>query len=80
MTSGGYRQGSWDWLLFFCDKSSKLAVSGAGTEIGVLFYCVESELSRHPRHTRAVDRDCDLPLPHTRDATTLLCSIAQDDN
>jgi hypothetical protein len=27
-----------------------------------------------------VDGDSDLPLPHTRDATTLLCSTAYDDN
>ncbi len=40
----------------------------------------ETELSRHPRHATAVDGDSDLPLPHTRDATTLLCSTAHDDN
>ena len=39
----------------------------------------ETELSRHPRHATAVDGDSDLPLPHTRDATTLLCSTAYDD-
>jgi len=27
-----------------------------------------------------VDGDSDLPFPHTRDATTLLCSTARDDN
>ncbi len=42
--------------------------------------CGETELSRHPRHATAVDGDSDLPLPHTRDATTLLCSTAYDDN
>ncbi|TWW08755.1 hypothetical protein E3A20_21150, partial [Planctomyces bekefii] len=36
--------------------------------------------SRHPRHATAADGDSDLPLPHTRDATTLLCSTAYDDN
>jgi hypothetical protein len=40
----------------------------------------ETELSRPPRHATAVDGDSDLPLPHTRDATTLLCSTAYDDN
>ena len=40
----------------------------------------ETELSRHPRHATAADGDSDLPLPHTRDATTLLCSTAYDDN
>ncbi|MFN9294864.1 MAG: hypothetical protein ACK6EB_42855, partial [Planctomyces sp.] len=40
----------------------------------------ETELSRHPRHATAVDGDSDLPLPHTPDATTLLCSTAYDDN
>jgi hypothetical protein len=40
----------------------------------------ETELSRHPRHATAVDGDSDLPLPHTRDATTPLCSTAYDDN
>ena len=40
----------------------------------------ESELSRHPRHATAADGDSDLPLPHTRDATTLLYSTAYDDN
>jgi hypothetical protein len=40
----------------------------------------ETELSRHPRHATAVDGDSDLPLPRTRDATTLLCSTAYDDN
>jgi hypothetical protein len=40
----------------------------------------ETELSRHPRHATAADGDCDLPLPHTRDATTLLCSTAYDGN
>jgi hypothetical protein len=36
--------------------------------------CGETELSRHPRHATAVDDDSDLPFPHTRDATTPLCS------
>ena len=40
----------------------------------------ETELSRHPRHATAADGDSDLPLPHTRDATTLLYSTAYDDN
>jgi len=40
----------------------------------------ETELSRHSRHATAVDGDSDLPFPHTRDATTLLCSTAHDDN
>jgi hypothetical protein len=39
----------------------------------------ESELSRHPRHATAVDGDSDLSFPHTRDATTRLCSAAHDD-
>ena len=40
----------------------------------------ESELSRHPRHAPVADRDSDLPLPHTRNAVTLRCSTAADDN
>jgi len=40
----------------------------------------ETELSRHPRHATAVDGDSDLPLPYTRDATTVLYSTAYDDN
>jgi hypothetical protein len=40
----------------------------------------ETELSRHPRHATAVDGDSDLPFPHTRDATTLLCGTAYDQN
>jgi len=40
----------------------------------------ETELSRHSRHATAVDGDTDLPFPHTRDAITLLCSTAHDDN
>jgi len=40
----------------------------------------ETELSRHPRHATAADRDSDLPCPHTRHATTLLYSTAHDDN
>jgi hypothetical protein len=40
----------------------------------------ETELSWYPRHATAVDGDSDLPLPHPRDATTLLCSTAYDDN
>ena len=40
----------------------------------------ETELSRHPRHATAADGDSDLPLPHTRHATTLLYSTAHDDN
>jgi hypothetical protein len=40
----------------------------------------ETELSRYPRHATAADGDSDLPLPHTRDATTLLYSTAYDDN
>ena len=40
----------------------------------------ETELSWYPRHATAVDGDSDLPLPHTRDATILLCSTAYDDN
>jgi hypothetical protein len=35
---------------------------------------LETELSRHLRHTTAVDGDSDLPFPHTRDATRQLCS------
>jgi hypothetical protein len=37
-------------------------------------------VSPHSRHATAVDGDSDLPLPHTRDAITLLCSTAHDDN
>ncbi|MFO0534994.1 MAG: hypothetical protein ACK524_09915, partial [Planctomyces sp.] len=33
-----------------------------------------------PGHTTAADSDPDTPLPHTRDATTLLYSTAYDDN
>jgi hypothetical protein len=40
----------------------------------------ETELSRYPRHATAADGDSNLPLPHTRDATTPLCTTAYDDN
>ena len=40
----------------------------------------ETELSRHPRHATSVDGDSELPLTHTRDAITLLCSTSHDDN
>lgn len=39
----------------------------------------ESELSRPPRHTNAVDGDSDRPLPHTHDATARVYSTAHVD-
>jgi hypothetical protein len=57
-----------------CDTVAKAPAAGAPCLHG------DSELSRHPRHAPVADRDSDLPLPHTRNATTLLPYTAYDDN